>query len=764
MARKIEVQIVGDADSLSRAFGSASRSANSFGSSLGGKVSSGLKAVGRLAAGAGLALGAGFAATVAIGAKSLIAHEKANAQLNAVLKSTGNVANTTTAAISKQASALESLSGVDDVVVKQGAALLLTFKNIRNEVGAGNDIFNQATTALIDMSVALGKQPQDAAIMLGKALNDPIAGLTALTRAGVQFTDGQKAQIKAMVESGDVMGAQKIILAELTSQFGGSAEALGGTFAGKVEILRAKFEGMAETIAARVMPYASQFLDFLGSVLEADSAGEALSRFFGGLKSIGTDIFNAIKDAVSQIDWGGVWSTIVGFVSSLASKIAGLDWSAIGATVMRVVGAVLGAIPWADAVGGTIKLGAKLLSAVVASIKEINWSEVGQTLLGVVGAAISSAFGAGRELGAGIGYDIGYSLGKTIADGIGASLDLIVPVADALLGTVSTTLNALGNIPGAGKLKDWANTIDEARENMRGWKDSLDKATNSSVDFGEELNAGNAELKLAASFATSAARALTETEGSFSLASRGAGELVKSVGTLAGLSPPQIKALINDQEFLGKLATIVERIKAMPGSKEFKAQALVQAAQDLVEQFTGKVKAIPNSSKTDVSVPGAVDSTTKAGEVDRAVSAIPNSSRTSISVSGASTAVNAAQTVAAMIRGIPTSWTTYVNIVQQGGVALPGNARGTDFWRGGLTMVGEEGPELVSLPRGSAVYPASETRRMLAGAGASGAPGGGGSPVIVQFPNYVGERRELEAFIVSVLTRYKQRNGTELFA
>lgn len=40
------------------------------------------------------------------------------------------------------------------------------------------------------------------------------------------------------------------------------------------------------------------------------------------------------------------------------------------------------------------------------------------------------------------------------------------------------------------------------------------------------------------------------------------------------------------------------------------------------------------------------------------------------------------------------------------------NADGTDYWRGGLTWVGERGPELVSLPQGSRVYSAEDSRNM----------------------------------------------------
>lgn len=40
------------------------------------------------------------------------------------------------------------------------------------------------------------------------------------------------------------------------------------------------------------------------------------------------------------------------------------------------------------------------------------------------------------------------------------------------------------------------------------------------------------------------------------------------------------------------------------------------------------------------------------------------------------------------------------------------NADGTDYWPGGLTWVGERGPELVSLPQGSRVYSAEDSRSM----------------------------------------------------
>ena len=123
------------------------------------------------------------------------------------------------------AASLSKVAGIDDEVIQAGENVLLTFTSVRNQVGLGNDVFNQATSAALDMSAALGTDLQGSIIQLGKALNDPIQGMTALRRVGVSFTEQQKEQIKALQESGDLLGAQKIVLGEVQREFGGAAAA-----------------------------------------------------------------------------------------------------------------------------------------------------------------------------------------------------------------------------------------------------------------------------------------------------------------------------------------------------------------------------------------------------------------------------------------------------------------------------------------------------------------------------------------------------------
>jgi hypothetical protein len=119
-------------------------------------------------------------------------HLKVVAQTDTVIRSTGGAANATSKEITGLANSLEAKTAVDGDVIQSGENMLLTFTNVRNEAGKGNDVFNQATRTLVDMSSALGTDTAQSAVQLGKALNDPIKGVGALSRVGVTFTDQQK--------------------------------------------------------------------------------------------------------------------------------------------------------------------------------------------------------------------------------------------------------------------------------------------------------------------------------------------------------------------------------------------------------------------------------------------------------------------------------------------------------------------------------------------------------------------------------------------
>jgi phage-related protein len=204
---------------------------------------------------------------------------RVNAQTEQAIKSTGGAAKVTTKEISALATAISRKTGIDDEAIQSASNMLLTFTNVRNEAGKGNDIFNQSTSILADMSKVFGTDVSGAAVQLGKALNDPVKGITALTRVGVTFSDQQKEQIKNFVDQGKVASAQQIILKELTKEFGGQAEAQ----ATAGDRLKVTIGNIKEQIGGVLVPIVDRVAGFLADRLPG--AIDKLAETFGTIKT-----------------------------------------------------------------------------------------------------------------------------------------------------------------------------------------------------------------------------------------------------------------------------------------------------------------------------------------------------------------------------------------------------------------------------------------------------------------------------------------------
>ena len=178
------------------------------------------------------------------------------------IRATGGAAKITASQVSDLATSISNKTAIDDEQIQAAANMLLTFKNIRNEAGKNNDIFNQATQAAADLSVQFGGI-DGASKQLGKALNDPIKGTTALAKAGVTFTEQQKEQIKTLVKSGDTLGAQKIILKEIQGQVGGAAAAA----ADPMQRLKVIAGNVGEEIGGFLLPTVNRFAGFVSDKL-----------------------------------------------------------------------------------------------------------------------------------------------------------------------------------------------------------------------------------------------------------------------------------------------------------------------------------------------------------------------------------------------------------------------------------------------------------------------------------------------------------------
>lgn len=291
------------------------------------------------------------------------ARESAEAmgQVEAALKSMGGASGRTSEQLAQLA---ESQMGQslydDDEILRKVTANLLTFGNV------AGDAFDRGQQAALDMAARLGGDLQGATLMIGKALNDPIAGITALTRTGVQFTAQQKAQIEAMTEAGDRAGAQALILAELERQFGGAAKAMRD--ADPAAAMKQSFATFQEEVGAKILPLLPPLMDGLGGVLDA----------FGALPS-GVQSF-----VVGALLVGAAIGPMLMGVGALASGIGAL------LPILAALGPVIGVVSTAllGLLANPIVLGA---AAIIAGIYLAwqNWDKIAP-IISAVGGAISA--------------------------------------------------------------------------------------------------------------------------------------------------------------------------------------------------------------------------------------------------------------------------------------------------------------------------------------------------------------------------------------
>jgi len=257
--------------------------------------------------------------------------EQAQAQLNAVLESTGGVAGVTAEQVNELASAYAALTMFDDEAIVGAESMLLTFTSI------GKEVFPDATAAVLDMSQALGQDLQTSAMQLGKALNDPVQGVTALRRVGVQLTDDQEALIKTLVESGQIMEAQKIILAELQREFGGSAEAAGSTMAGQLKILNNEFDNVKEELGVALLPVLKDLVQIAKDLMPY--LKQAVAWFSGLPTPVKTGVV-ALLALVAAL------GPLMGMISTVVSVA-----SALGPVLTAIGGAMGGLLPVIAALG-----------------------------------------------------------------------------------------------------------------------------------------------------------------------------------------------------------------------------------------------------------------------------------------------------------------------------------------------------------------------------------------------------------------------------
>ena len=355
-----------------------------------GKASSSFSGMGTMMTGvlqgigqgiAGIAMDLGKQALGAVtdfvseGIKGAAEFDAVFAQTEAVIASTGSAAGLTASEMANMSMSMSALAGqslFSDDAILGAQNVLATFTNIKGEN------FGMATQSIVDMSQALGMDLNSAAMQVGKALNDPVAGLAALSRSGVQFTAEQEAMIKAMVEAGNVAGAQEVMMAELNTQFGGSAAAAVDTYAGQQIILKEKMDDISSTLGEALMPILMEFGTFMADTVMPILADviEGISSWISSTQEAGatSGVFDTIRNAIAAVPGvietlNGVLATVLVFLQPLTDAATTFGTAVV--TAMTSAGGAIAEYLGSPAVQGYLAVLQTALGALATLVRDV---------------------------------------------------------------------------------------------------------------------------------------------------------------------------------------------------------------------------------------------------------------------------------------------------------------------------------------------------------------------------------------------------------
>ncbi|MBQ8707013.1 MAG: phage tail length tape measure family protein [Succinivibrionaceae bacterium] len=241
----------------------------------------------------GKAIGAAFLAKEVIdfGKASVRASEDARQKfslLKTTIDTTGAAAWTSIDAMAQMSKELSDATNYSVSEIQSMQTVLLGFKNITG------DTFEEASGAIMDMATVMGMDLKSAVQTVGKALDDPINGIDSLKRQGFAFTDSQKSMLKAMVATGNQAGAQKLILDELSTTYGGAAKAAQTSFAKMEHAMDELKESVGNILTPLLADIAENAVELLEKFNSLDEGTQRVIVTTTGLVALAPAVVTAI--------------------------------------------------------------------------------------------------------------------------------------------------------------------------------------------------------------------------------------------------------------------------------------------------------------------------------------------------------------------------------------------------------------------------------------------------------------------------------------
>ena len=469
-----------------------------------------------LGASAGKAAAAGIGlAVIALGAYSVAAvgaaeaDAIANKRIEAIATSMGlygDQVDEVTDRLTDLATKTALATGVDDLAIKATQAKLLTFKQLAGSADEVGGAFDRATMAAIDLAAAGFGEAEQNAVQLGKALQDPVKGITALARSGVTFTEQEKEKIKTLVESGKVLEAQDLVLKAIETQVGGTADATAsmsdrvGVAMGELQEaaggpLMEAFDALGPGLMEGLKALEPVFGDIFGGIADIAEGGDS-SRFVEGFTNLITMAADGLITALPSII-----EAVVGIIVALAQALPGIIVAVMPALIAgftSIVNALPEILPpMIEALGQLITMLADAIPPLIPVILDAVLE-----IVTAIADALSEDPEAFGESAAEIMLALTAGLGKALPGLLKAGWEIIVALAKAIGAYVATGFPVQGKrITDAiktGLSNAWSALLTTARTKLKALTDVFSSIKDKFLSVGRNIADGIKEGLIAA--------------------------------------------------------------------------------------------------------------------------------------------------------------------------------------------------------------------------------------------------------------------------
>lgn len=259
--------------------------------------------------------------------------ERQMGKLNGAIEATGGAAGLTAEEIDAMARRLDEATLGSAAGFRDAATQLLTFKSV------GADVFETVLERAQDLADSGFGSLSSNAVMLGKALEDPERGLTALTRAGVTFSEEQRRVIQAMTQAGNAAGAQAVILDAVAGQVGGVARAMGSGLSGAIDLVGKRFVDLKEQLGEAMIPVLTGINQRIADLYARLRDSGAITQLGSAIAEMARQAANAVEDFISRADFSAIVQSIKDFAAGTEERLKawGENVSAVGEGASRVI-------------------------------------------------------------------------------------------------------------------------------------------------------------------------------------------------------------------------------------------------------------------------------------------------------------------------------------------------------------------------------------------------------------------------------------------